>query len=138
MVTRDTGGSENNQNQRQSQAAKITKQVARMLVINGTVFFVCQIFTRVYIIDDILNDVAGSGLYKRGEIGAIMLVFGRCMLYVNSAINPWVYLLTCQVYRTAFKHAFGSLGSVGKEKRDIETVSQAKEQSAINEMDSKL
>ena len=38
MVTHGgRGGSDNNQNQRQIQAAEITKQVARILIINGTV-----------------------------------------------------------------------------------------------------
>ena len=131
----ERGGSDNNQNQSQIQAAKITKQVARMLIINGVVFFVCQIFTRVYLFDDILKDVIDI---EKGPIEDTILVLGRCMLYVNSAINPLVYLLTCESYRTAFKHAFSSLWSVVEEKRDIETVSKRKACSTSNDMNSKL
>ncbi|XP_072030487.1 thyrotropin-releasing hormone receptor-like [Amphiura filiformis] len=92
--------------QLQVQATKVRKQVARLLIINGMLFFFCQIWVRFNAINNILSNITGSGFYKNAETSGLMLVFGRCMLYVNSSLNPVIYNLASSFYRDAFKEAF--------------------------------
>lgn len=95
--------SSSGQTRLQIQAFQIRNQVARVLIINGCLFFLCQIWVRFNYINNILTTTLGVKLYPSEAVYGVMLVFGRCMLYVNSSLNPFVYILTSSYYRDAYK-----------------------------------
>ncbi|XP_071950445.1 neuropeptides capa receptor-like [Antedon mediterranea] len=80
---------------------RIRNQVARMLIVNGLVFFVClapfEIFSLVITGETVSNvHVLSQELFNSwGQ-------FARLMLYVNSAVNPIVYNLMSKRYRQAY------------------------------------
>ncbi|XP_033111926.1 gastrin/cholecystokinin type B receptor-like [Anneissia japonica] len=80
---------------------RIRNQVARMLIVNGLVFFIClapfEILSLVVTSETITNIVVlTQEQYNMwGE-------FARLMLYVNSAVNPIVYNLMSKRYRQAY------------------------------------
>ncbi|XP_071799985.1 thyrotropin-releasing hormone receptor-like [Asterias amurensis] len=88
------------------QALQVRNQVARMLIINGMVFFICQatnqFVTAMYIISSINGDNVND-IYDRY---ATVLDVGRIAVFVNSAVNPIIYTLSSQHYRKAFREAF--------------------------------
>ena len=88
-------------------AIKIRNQVARMLIINGTLFFLLlspfEIFSLLLSINTFLPDSGKILDYYRQQQG--LQVF-RLLSYFNSAINPFVYGMVNSRYRHAFKVAF--------------------------------
>ncbi|XP_072014825.1 thyrotropin-releasing hormone receptor-like [Amphiura filiformis] len=85
---------------------KVHRQVSQMIIVNGIVFFTCQIPYRLYAIHDILADtfqVWSLPAHQR----ASLLIVGRIFLYFNSAINPYIYVVGSTFYRKAFMEAFG-------------------------------
>ena len=89
----------------QSHANQVRNQVARLLIINGMIFFFCQIGTRVLSFHAILELTLNVGFLNSKGVGVILLV-SRLMLFMNSVVNPIVYNLTSSIYRQAFKEAF--------------------------------
>ena len=94
--------------QRNTTAHPMRNTVARMLIVNTTVFFICLTpFTIINI----------------GNIGYVMEWFkwhdsthvslgwvARVLSLLNSALNPLIYNATNPAYRSVFKKAFLSLG----------------------------
>lgn len=84
---------------------KIRNQVARMLIINGCVFFLCNMPARIINFTDSVSR-AKTGMSWLGpadfEIANLVLRFG---LVTNSAINPFIYGLMSRYYREAMKEA---------------------------------
>ena len=89
-----------------TQSIEIRNQVARMLVINGTVFFLCLApfqltsFTRM-----IRGSLKLPYILPSKTVEAIVWVF-RILVYLNSVINPIVYTATSPRYRHGFFVAF--------------------------------
>ncbi|XP_072024119.1 thyrotropin-releasing hormone receptor-like [Amphiura filiformis] len=89
-----------------TQSIEIRNQVARMLVINGTVFFLCLApfqlasFTRM-----VRNALGLRSLLDSLSLTAIVWFF-RVLVYLNSVINPIVYTATSPRYRHGFFIAF--------------------------------
>ena len=74
-------------------------KVARMLIINGMVFFVCLApftFVNIHYLSNYL-----------GDSSKLLAWAGRVMFLINSAVNPLIYNVTNPRYRLAFKRAFG-------------------------------
>ncbi|XP_072042864.1 neuropeptides capa receptor-like [Amphiura filiformis] len=89
----------------QQQSQRVRNQVARLLIINGTLFFLCQAPFRIVSIHNMMVHHGRSGLFKSEQYGA-MLVIGRCLVLINSCVNPFVYVTTSSFYREAFFKAF--------------------------------
>ena len=88
----------------------IRKQLTITLIVNGIIFFLCQVPARYNSLHILVSHFTNGNVsiwpdtgfseYTLGGIAAAGLVF-------NSAINPWVYVIGSSYYRQAFKEAFG-------------------------------
>ncbi len=81
-------------------------QVARVLVINGTVFFLCYFPNRVSTCFYILNRYNGISVLTRHQ-SEIFLLISRILVLINSTLNPFIYAFSSEFYRTAFYEALG-------------------------------
>ncbi|XP_038059908.1 orexin receptor type 1-like [Patiria miniata] len=91
-----------------SRARLVRNQVARMLVINGTVFFICQ-FPYACINFVYISGLAkGMSFLQVNDLQNSLRVFSHSLLFLNSAINPIIYCAVCPSYRRAVRTAFTS------------------------------
>ena len=82
---------------------KIRNQVARLLIINGVVFFLCQFPARYIGVDRFIR-----GAYRHLKSQPfVAIVVSFILLLINSAVNPFIYGLSSRLYRVAFCQAFG-------------------------------
>lgn len=84
---------------------KIRDQVARMLVVNGCVFFLCQMVPRVLNLGNLINYEL-QGMWIPPEEYEIIYLILEFVFFVNSAINPYIYSLVSSHYRHAVRQAF--------------------------------
>ena len=91
---------------RKERSANTRNQVARMLVINGIVFFLCLAPFELMSLFYMIADLRGGIYLAPREVIIIMLYFARAMSYLNSAVNPIIYTALSVKYREAFKHVF--------------------------------
>ena len=92
-------------NDKKTKLERIRIQVTKTLVANGIIFFVCQISYRFYYIDDILDTLFELKFMTTHEKLNVFLS-GHVLQMINSTINPYLYVLTCQHYRKALMKAF--------------------------------
>ena len=83
----------------------VRNQVARLLITNGTVFFMCQASYRLVSVNNIVQQVTGEGLLGHKQYGLLLLI-SRLLVLINSCVNPFIYVATSQAYRQAFLAAF--------------------------------
>lgn len=83
---------------------RVRNQVARLLIINGILFFICQTPYRFASIHNMMVHQSGTGLFNSTQYGSI-LVISRCFLLANACVNPFVYVTTSSIYRRAFIEA---------------------------------
>ena len=83
----------------------VRNQVARMLIANGMIFFFCQSPYRVVSVNSIIQEFQGNDILNKDGLAAILLVVSRGLLFLNSAVNPYLYALTSSFYRHAFRQA---------------------------------
>ncbi len=95
------------------QQQRVRNQVARLLIINGSLFFLCQSPFRIVSIHNMLVHEGRSGLFTPDQYGS-MLVVGRCLIYINSCVNPFIYVITSSFYRHAFLKAINCGGDNSK------------------------
>ena len=89
----------------QTQAIEGRNQITRMLIISGVLFFLCQVLRRVASLHFILIVLADYYIFTESQYGIVVLV-GRALLYLNSAINPLIYTIASSHYRKSFAEAF--------------------------------
>ena len=85
----------------------MSRQIARMLVVNGTVFF-CLLapFELLLLIRTIaLLERDGNYYLSDNTTRSILTILVRILSYMNSAINPVIYTVMCRRYLDAFKEA---------------------------------
>ncbi len=75
-------------------ANNVRNRVARVLVANGIVFFMCHLPFRVGTTKDIILGNYQSNL-------ATTLSYDYAFILLNSAINPYLYVIGCKHYRQA-------------------------------------
>ena len=80
---------------------KTRKAVAKMLIINGVVFFLCNV-PYAYLN---LTDFFRIRVFNR-SVDIITLWIARLLYLVNSMVNPIIYSLICHRYRKAYMKAF--------------------------------
>ena len=90
----------------QHKARREHNQVARLLITNGVVFFLCFTPWQFTNFDSITTYLTGSHLFIDINYRYIQIV-ALFMSYVNSSINPFVYITCSSTYRIACMKAFG-------------------------------
>ncbi|XP_022081349.1 galanin receptor type 1-like [Acanthaster planci] len=89
------------------QALQVRNQVARMLVANGVVFFLCQTPFIALSLGFLVENLSGI----RPDVTYRKFVFAltvcHVFVFMNSAVNPIIYNVTSCHYRQAFVEAFG-------------------------------
>ena len=80
-------------------------QVARVLIVNGLVYAVCQLPYRLISASDIAKYATGNGFFTEGRYEEVLII-GRMFLEINSFINPFIYGLASNFYRQEIKKVF--------------------------------
>ncbi|XP_071847081.1 neuropeptides capa receptor-like [Apostichopus japonicus] len=80
--------------------------VARMLVVNGTLFFILAAPFHVLSLILMAAPLSSNSSDDFYHVLDTLLPFCQLLLYMNSAINPFVYSATNARYRKAYWHAF--------------------------------
>ena len=83
-------------------------QIARMLILNGTVFFLCLAPYELVYFNLFFHWWAGFTVFDE-EKERYILWLGRIAMLFNSAINPILYNVSNRRYRNAFAEAFGCI-----------------------------
>ncbi|XP_022110380.1 thyrotropin-releasing hormone receptor-like [Acanthaster planci] len=96
------------------QALKVRNQVAKMLIINGIVFFLCQATNQFVTVAYMISFVTGVSINDTYDRWATVIDIGRIAVFVNSAVNPLIYNASSPHYRAAFKQAFSCSSSQSK------------------------
>ena len=89
----------------QSQITSVRNQVARALVINGIVFFITQTPIRIVDMNEILDALDEPQFLSKSQASSL-LSFSFLFLFLNSALNPYVYAFCSVNYRQGFRDAF--------------------------------
>ncbi len=85
----------------------VRNQIARMLILNGSVFFVCLVPFRIIQLHNISICLSGPSfpLFAHTTVD-ILAWLGRVATLLNSAINPFLYNVSNTKYRAAFLETF--------------------------------
>ena len=81
-------------------------QVARLLITNGVIFFLCFTPWQFTNVDRIVTNLTGLHLFANSNHRYVRIV-AILMSYVNSSINPFVYMTCSSTYRNAYRKAIG-------------------------------
>ncbi|XP_038059868.1 galanin receptor 2a-like [Patiria miniata] len=103
-------------------ALQVRRQVSKMLIANGVVFFLCNTPLVGISLAFIVSHLRGVPLLKIYESMAGMVVISHGMLFLNSAINPFIYNVTSKHYREAFVDAFCCADTSGRPRLDSSSV----------------
>ena len=87
------------------QAVRVRNQVARLLIINGMIFFCCQAPLRLVQVHNIWEAITATRFMTTAQHGGLTVI-SRGLLLINSCINPFVYYASSSFYRSAFRQAF--------------------------------
>ncbi|XP_072049741.1 growth hormone secretagogue receptor type 1-like [Amphiura filiformis] len=121
----------NERSKEQSSANKVRNQVARMLIINGIIFFLCLVPYQVDKFHRIFSRYTGIYWYDKDTRAAINWV-SKCLLILNSSINPYVYNFTNNKYRSAFVKALGLAKNDAKSSTKMSSAASTKTSSATH------
>ena len=80
-------------------------QIARMLIINATIFFICLGPFQILNFEFAYIYFVGMDLFAEANLPFILSIVGQATTLLNSSINPIVYSITNERYRRAFKEA---------------------------------
>ena len=95
------------------QAVKVRNSVARMLILNGIIFFLCLAPFQFHQMYYFVVRLTGKNNLDHQNLQILAWV-GRCLDLVNSAVNPIIYSATNARYRKAFLTAFGCTSSLNE------------------------
>ena len=96
---------------------EVRNQIARMLVINGVIFFSLMAPLQTLSLFWFVKRLTGNTRYSSNKQYEAFLLFSHILSYCNSAINPIIYNVANSRYRRAFSEAF-SLHTCGSRCRD--------------------
>ena len=91
--------------QQQEQVVQVRNQVAKALVILGLVYFVTQTPIRIEDINEVFREFTSSGFLNQNQISIFNSV-GLTFLFINSAVNSYIYVFSSSFYRQGFLEAF--------------------------------
>ena len=86
---------------------RVRNQVARMLIVNGVVFFVCQAPYRVLSLNAWICFLTGQPNHLQQALGNVSPWISLVLLHINCLVNPLIYSAMSAQYRTFFMQAFG-------------------------------
>ena len=90
-----------------SRADRTRYQVTRTLVANGIIFFICQVPYRIWSLDDFMDRVFEDvDLLDSLPKETLVITIGRAFVLINSIINPFLYVFSCERYRKSMVRAF--------------------------------
>ncbi|XP_033628084.1 orexin receptor type 2-like [Asterias rubens] len=107
-VTTPNSSPEDGKQGMSAKARVVRNQVARMLIINGSVFFFCQLPYAVINLIYVGSYVRGLTFLQINELQNSLRIFSHSLLFINSAINPIIYYAICPSYRRAVRIALTS------------------------------
>ena len=90
--------------EQQTERFRVRNQVARLTIISGTIFFVCQAPYRIQCIQSIVFYFTGYRIFDDDQFGQLYMISSFTML-LNSATNVLVYYVTSSYYRQGLKEA---------------------------------
>ena len=90
---------------RSTQSCTIRNQVARLLIVNGTLFFLLQGPYRLKSVHSIMVHLTGEGILTTDQYNSLVF-YGRSLMLINSLINPFVYVFMSSHYRRGFIEAY--------------------------------
>ncbi len=91
------------------QIIRIRNQVARLLIINGIVFFACQGPYRMISVHTFWKSITdGERILTESQYGMLAVV-SRSLILCNSCCNPFIYYASSSYYRSGFRKAFCGL-----------------------------
>ena len=91
--------------QQQEQVIQVRNQVAKALVILGLVYFVTQTPIRIEDINEVFREFTSSGFLNQNQVGILNSV-GLTFLFLNPAVNSYIYVFSSSFYRQGFLEAF--------------------------------
>ncbi|XP_071789570.1 neuromedin-U receptor 2-like [Asterias amurensis] len=94
--------------QRYNEAVHTRNQVAKMLIVNGVVFFICQTPYRVISLTSWVSLLAQIPDPIHARLGLAKLWVSLIPQYVNTIVNPLIYGVMSSQYRSALIIAFRS------------------------------
>ena len=80
----------------------VRNQVAKMLIINGVIYFICLAPFEILSVCKMISGLTGKQLVTSSTFDALVQM-SRTMSYMNAALNPFVYCACNSRYRSAFK-----------------------------------
>ena len=85
---------------------KLRNQVTRILMINGVIFFICQMPYRIANTDNLMDNLGSSYDLLSKKVYDTVHNIGISFFILNSCINPYLYVMGSQQYRNAMRDAF--------------------------------
>lgn len=79
----------------------------RMILVNGSVYFLCNAPVQLFLTMDFLLYIIGSPLSISPEVSNALFSSFQVLIYINSSVNPIIYSLTNRRYRSAMWVALG-------------------------------
>ena len=115
-----------------SRAERTRYQVTRTLVANGIIFFICQVPYRIWSLDDFMDRVFEDvDLLDSLPKETLVITIGRAFVLINSIINPFLYVFSCEHYRKSMVQAFcGNRGASNLS--TINNVGESGRQDSVN------
>ena len=106
----------NNEFQTQNQVRNTSKQVARMLILNSTVFFLCLAPFQFFGVQVALQKLSNGKIdLLNAEQSSVLFWASSALNCINASINPFIYNIANSKYRNAFIQALGCWRNHGKE-----------------------
>ena len=90
------------------QIARVRNQIARLVIANGIVFFLCYIPYYIFRFSDGLFELTHQkyGFELTAKQRGVIVRIVVCLATINSIINPIIYGISNQSYRRALGHVF--------------------------------
>ncbi|XP_038054009.1 kappa-type opioid receptor-like [Patiria miniata] len=85
--------------------AQVRDNITRMLIVNGTSYFVFLMPFEALALGVTIKSLSGTPSLLTKDQFSLALNICRCLLYTNSAVNPFIYTLMSPAYRRAFADA---------------------------------
>ncbi|XP_072043088.1 growth hormone secretagogue receptor type 1-like [Amphiura filiformis] len=109
------------QSQTPNQIQKVNTQVARMLVLNATAFFLCLTPYQLYGLQRVFENLSDGRLdLLTRDQSATLFWISTTLNYINASINPVIYNIVNPRYRRALVEAFGCCRVSQKEQEKTE------------------
>ncbi|XP_038055068.1 growth hormone secretagogue receptor type 1-like [Patiria miniata] len=91
--------------QRKNLRQKVRNQVARMLIVNGVLYFTLMAPFQCTSFAFVISNSTGNYVLEPEQVTKLQWV-NRTLFYLNPAINPYIYFITNPKYRQAYVQAF--------------------------------